>query len=117
MLFVLDVGNTNTVLGVFARGDGANGEPPKYERLVAYWRVATNWTQTVDEYGVLFRNLFAAAEVEPKAIQGIVIASVVPSRASMWGGVCEGYSRTRRLFLEEGIRTGMPVRMPGSKNS
>ncbi|HLK34682.1 MAG TPA: type III pantothenate kinase [Terriglobales bacterium] len=109
MLFVLDVGNTNTVLGVFARSAAKDGESPKYERLVAHWRVATNWTQTVDEYGVLFRNLFAAAEVEPKAIQGIVIASVVPSMNSTLLEVSERYFRTKPLFLEPGVRTGMPV--------
>lgn len=109
MLLVLDVGNTNTVLGVFARSAGANGEAPKYERLVAHWRVATNWTQTVDEYGVLFRNLFAAAEVEVKAIQAIVIASVVPSMDSTLREVCERYFRVKPLFLEPGVKTGMPV--------
>ncbi|MGE5207531.1 MAG: type III pantothenate kinase [Chlamydiota bacterium] len=109
MLFVLDVGNTNTVLGVFARSESANGEMTKYERLVAHWRVATNWTQTVDEYGVLFRNLFAAADIEPKAIQGIVIASVVPSMDSTLREVSERYFRTKPLFLEPGVRTGMPV--------
>jgi len=109
MLLVLDVGNTNTVLGVFARGESANGEAAKFERLVAHWRVATNWTQTVDEYGVLFRNLFAAADVEPKSIQGIVIASVVPSMDSTLREVSERYFRTKPLFLEPGVRTGMPV--------
>ena len=109
MLLVLDVGNTNTVLGVFARSAGADGDAAKYARLVAHWRVATNWTQTVDEYGVLFRNLFAAAEVEVKAIQAIVIASVVPSMDSTLREVCERYFRVKPLFLEPGVKTGMPV--------
>jgi len=52
MLLVLDVGNTNTVLGVFERSAGDAG--PQYERLLANWRVTTSKTQTVDEYGVLF---------------------------------------------------------------
>src|SRR5579863_8336272 len=83
MLLVLDVGNTNTVLGVFARaensstGDGID-ETPRYERLLANWRVATSRTGTVDEYGVLFRNLFSMAGLESKGIHGIVISSVVP---------------------------------------
>ena len=60
MLLVLDVGNTNTVLGVFAKAARDwGGESPHYESLAANWRVATIATQTVDEYGVLFRNLFA----------------------------------------------------------
>jgi len=86
MLLVLDVGNTNTVLGVFARvakvapsaSRGAGAESHGYELLVANWRVATVATQTVDEYGVLFRNLFAMDNLEAKGIHGIVISSVVP---------------------------------------
>jgi type III pantothenate kinase len=107
MLLVLDVGNTNTVLGVFAKNKDA--APDHYDRLVAHWRVATNWTQTVDEYGVLFRNLFAAADIEVSAIHGIVVSSVVPPMDSTLREVCERYFRTKPLFLEPGVRTGMPV--------
>src|ERR1700730_5275288 len=77
MLLVLDVGNTNTVLGVFESPIGfeSTGKAP---RLVAHWRVATIQTQTVDEYGVLFRKLFAMERVQVEEIRGIVISSVVP---------------------------------------
>jgi type III pantothenate kinase len=111
MLLVLDVGNTNTVLGVFARAANAQpaGEARHYERLVANWRVTTRATQTVDEYGVLFRNLFAMAELEAKAIGGIIISSVVPPLDSTLRGVCESYFNTNPLFVEPGIKTGMPV--------
>jgi type III pantothenate kinase len=105
MLLVLDVGNTNTVLGVFAKPVGS----PHYERLVANWRVATVATQTVDEYGVLFRNLFAMDNLEAKGIHGIVISSVVPPLDSTLGQVCERYFSTKPLFIEPGIKTGMPV--------
>jgi len=117
MLLVLDVGNTNTVLGVFAKtakaGTGTNrsseAEPPCYELLVANWRVATIATQTVDEYGVLFRNLFAMGNLEAKGIHGIVISSVVPPLDSTLGQVCERYFSTKPLFIEPGVKTGMPV--------
>jgi type III pantothenate kinase len=115
MLLVLDVGNTNTVLGVFARaakvhpGVGGMGAALRYELLVANWRVATIATQTVDEYGVLFRNLFAMAELEAKAIGGIIISSVVPPLDSTLRSVCERYFNTKPLFVEPGIKTGMPV--------
>jgi len=102
MLLVLDVGNTNTVLGVFAVGNG-KGE------LVAHWRVATIQTQTVDEYGVLFRNLFATADIKVAAIKGIIISSVVPPMDSVLREVCEGYFHTKPLFVEPGVKTGMPV--------
>jgi type III pantothenate kinase len=108
MLLVLDVGNTNTNLGVFDRAGDGDG---RYARLVASWRVATNRTQTVDEYGVLFRNLFAVDNIEVGGIQGIAVASVVPPLDSTLRQVCERYFRLHPLFLEPGIRTGMPVRI------
>ncbi len=114
MLLVLDVGNTNTVLGVFARvakvhAGGDLDEPPRYERLLAHWRVATTRTGTVDEYGVLFRNLFSMAGLEVKGIHGIVISSVVPPLDPVLRQVCEGYFNLRPLFIEPGVKTGMPV--------
>jgi type III pantothenate kinase len=108
MLLVLDVGNTNTVLGVFAASK-ATAESPHYERLVANWRVATVATQTVDEYGVLFRNLFAMDSLEATGIHGIVISSVVPPLDSTLAQVCERYFSTKPLFIEPGVKTGMPV--------
>jgi type III pantothenate kinase len=109
MLLVLDVGNTNTVLGVFAKAVGATAEAPHYERLLANWRVSTIATQTVDEYGVLFRNLFAMGNLEVKGIHGIVISSVVPPLDSTLEQVCERYFSTKPLFIEPGVKTGMPV--------
>ena len=105
MLLVIDVGNTNTVLGVFeakpAKGAAA--------RLLAHWRVSTAKTQMVDEYGVLFRNLFAMHGLEVSSVQGIVISSVVPPLDSTLREVCERYFHSRALFIEPGIKTGMPV--------
>jgi type III pantothenate kinase len=113
MLFVLDVGNTNTVLGVFARSEKPhpNGEnsAPHYERLVANWRVATRQGSTVDEYGVLFRNLFSMASLEASAIHGIVISSVVPPLDPVLRQVCERYFNSKPLLIEPGVKTGMPV--------
>lgn len=109
MLFVLDVGNTNTVLGVFSKAENEASRSMHYELLVANWRVATIATQTVDEYGVLFRNLFAMDKIEVKAIHGIVISSVVPPLDSTLRQVCERYFNTKPLFIEPGVKTGMPV--------
>lgn len=116
MLLVLDVGNTNTVLGVFARVakvDAAKTSERdtsgRYELLVANWRVATIATQTVDEYGVLFRNLFAMDKLEVAGIHGIVISSVVPPLDSTLRQLCERYFSTKPLFVGPGVKTGMPV--------
>lgn len=110
MLLVLDVGNTNTVLGVFDRGEGGgDSNSHQHGRLKANWRVATVATQTVDEYGVLFRNLFAMDQVEVRNIRGIVISSVVPPLDSTLRQVCEKYFGVSPLFIEPGVKTGMPV--------
>ena len=117
MLLVIDVGNTNTVLGVFEQGPksdpGGNGSAApasaQFDRLVANWRVATIKTQTVDEYGVLFRNLFAMANLEANGIRGIMISSVVPPLDFTLRQVCERYFNTKPLFVEPGVKTGMPV--------
>ena len=107
MLLVLDVGNTNTVLGVFEPKPGET--PAKHGRLIAHWRVTTIKAQTVDEYGVLFRNLFAMNGLEVASIKGIVISSVVPPLDSTLREVCERYFRIKPLFIEPGVKTGMPV--------
>src|SRR5580693_10526931 len=107
MLLVLDVGNTNTVLGVFEAATGGDGT--QYGPLIANWRVSTTKTQTVDEYGVLFRNLFAMHGLEVGSVQGIVISSVVPPLDSTLREVCEKYFQSRPLFIEPGVKTGMPV--------
>jgi type III pantothenate kinase len=113
MLLVLDVGNTNTVLGVFdpqsKAGSVHNSASHPNGRLVANWRVATVATQTVDEYGVLFRNLFAMDELQVTNIRGIVISSVVPPLDSTLRQVCEKYFGVTPLFVEPGVKTGMPV--------
>src|SRR5690242_12578221 len=99
MLLVLDVGNTNTVLGVYATDD--NGVAGKGD-LKAHWRVTSTRTQTVDEYGVLFRNLFSMKNIDPAAIKGIVISSVVPPMDSTLREVCERYFGVKPMFIEPG---------------
>ena len=69
MLLTIDVGNTETKLGLF---DGEEHE------LVHHWRVTTDVHRTPDEYGVLFMQLFASAGVTPGRVREIVVASVVP---------------------------------------
>jgi type III pantothenate kinase len=105
MLLLLDVGNTNTVLGLY----GAEDASQKYSCLLAHWRVATIRTQTVDEYGVLCRNLFAMDNLESKSVRAIAISSVVPPMDSTLREVCERYFHLKPLFIEPGIKTGMPV--------
>ncbi len=109
MLLVIDVGNTNTVLGVFRSSNEQPGVAPRYDQMVAHWRVGTVRTQMADEYGVLFRNLFAMESIDPREVKAIVLASVVPPIDSTLREVCERYFQVKPLFIEPGVKTGMPV--------
>jgi type III pantothenate kinase len=104
MLLALDVGNTNTVLGLYT--DPASSQSGE---LVAHWRVSTHRTQTVDEYGVLFTNLFNLHGLSTGQVHHIIISSVVPPVDSTLAQVCESYFKIKPLFVEPGIKTGMPV--------
>ena len=98
MLLTIDVGNTNTVLGVF-RG----------EELIANWRLTTARQQTVDEYGVLTRNLLTLAELDRDGISGVIISSVVPPVNWTLGEMARIYLGKKALFVEPGVKTGMAV--------
>lgn len=98
MLLALDAGNTNTVLGVF-----------RQKEMVAHWRLTTARDQTIDEYGILTRNLFTLAGLEPREIGGVIISSVVPPLNSTLAGMAERYFNHKALFVEPGIKTGMAV--------
>ncbi|HMH13822.1 MAG TPA: type III pantothenate kinase [Edaphobacter sp.] len=103
MLLALDVGNTNTVLGLFNLAEGAPAE------LVANWRITTSRTYTADEFGVLLRNLFALRGLEIGVVTGIVISSVVPPLDSMLRQMFELYFHVKPLFVEPGVKTGLPI--------
>src|ERR1700746_2627222 len=98
MLLTIDVGNTNTVLGVF-RGT----------ELIANWRLTTAREQTGDEYGVLTRNLFTLAGLDRNDITGVIISSVVPPVNWTLGETARVYFGKKALFVEMGVKTGMAV--------
>ncbi|MBU1277431.1 MAG: type III pantothenate kinase [Proteobacteria bacterium] len=98
MLLAIDVGNTNTVMGVFSD-----------ERLVADWRIRTERECTRDELGVLFSNLFAASPVPMGSIEGVIISTVVPPLTSTYEGFCHRYFALNPLMVGPGIKTGMPI--------
>src|SRR5213082_1453857 len=98
MLLTIDVGNTNTVLGVF-RGT----------ELIANWRLTTAREQTVDEYGVLTRNLFTLAGLDRNDITGVIISSVVPPVNRTLAEMSRVYFGKKALFVEMGVKTGMAV--------
>jgi type III pantothenate kinase len=116
MLLALDVGNTNTVLGLYridgtepAPGSPATGPGGGGGALAAHWRVTTHRSRTVDEYGVLFVNLFDMHGLATTQVTHIIVASVVPPVDSTLRRVCEKYFNVEPMFVEPGIKTGMPM--------
>lgn len=98
MLLVIDIGNTNTSLGVF---DG--------ERLLAHWRLTTARSRTVDEWGVHARNLFALAALDFKSINAIAVASVVPPLDFTLKQMAETYFHLTPLFIDHSLDTGVRI--------
>ncbi len=104
MLLALDVGNTNIVLGLYRMGP--EGVEPE---VVASWRVTTPRSHTSDEFGLLLKSLFALRGLNLASVEGIAIASVVPPLDSALRQMCEIYFKVKPLFIEPGVKTGVPV--------
>ena len=98
MLLAIDIGNTNTSLGVF---DG--------DKLLAHWRLTTERARTGDEWGVLARNLFELTGLDFKSINAIAIASVVPPLNFPLNRMAEVYFHVTPLFVDHTIDTGVPI--------
>ncbi len=98
MLLVIDVGNTHTVLGIFSGDD-----------LIFNWRLSTSNERTVDEYGILARNLFSIAGISFEKVHGIAISSVVPTLNDILEEMSKSYFHIEPLFVQPGIKTGMPI--------
>jgi len=98
MLLVMDVGNTNTVLGVYA-GD----------EIVARWRLTTERDRTIDEYGILCRNLFTLAKLDFTAIKAIAISSVVPTLNFTLYKMAITYFHLEPLFVEPEKNSGIKI--------
>jgi len=98
MLLTIDVGNTNTVLGVHEGSE-----------IRSHWRLTTRREQTADEYGILVRSLFSASGLEPKQVEGVALASVVPPLTPVLVTLARVYLGHDPLVIEPGVRTGMPI--------
>jgi len=98
MLLTIDVGNTNTVLGVF---EGS--------QLLVHWRLTTRREQTADEYGILVRNLFASSGLSPDSIEAVALASVVPPLTPVLVALARQYLSHEPLVVGPGVKTGMPI--------
>ena len=98
MLLCIDVGNTNTVLGIF---EGA--------KLVEQWRVDTSHARTSDEWGILARQLLSTSGVDPARVRAIAVSSVVPPLGQALERMAERWFGVKPLFVGPGVKTGMPI--------
>lgn len=104
MILVIDVGNTNTVLGVY-----------QDETLVHHWRLATSRQKTEDEYAMTVRSLFDHAGLQFQDIDGIVISSVVPPMMFSLEQMCKKYFHVTPMIIGPGIKTGLNIKYDNPK--
>jgi type III pantothenate kinase len=110
MLLAIDVGNTNTVLGIF-----------EGEEVIEHWRIATVPDRTADEIAVVLRGLLEQSAAfkgsrQDGGIKGIALCSTVPSVLHEMREMCRRYYReVPAVIVEPGVKTGVPVRMDNPK--
>jgi type III pantothenate kinase len=98
LLLVIDVGNSNIVLGIY-----------RQEQLVRNWRVSTDKSKTPDEYGILIHDLFRLTGIEFSDVTDIIISSVVPTLTGVLEKLSRDYFGRRPHIVGPGIKTGMPI--------
>jgi len=104
MILVIDVGNTNIVIGIYHQ-----------KELLHHWRLSTNRSATVDEYGIMIDNLFRYAEIQVKHIDGVIVSSVVPPLMFVLESLCTKYIKKAPLIVGPGVKTGLNIRYENPK--
>lgn len=99
MILVMDVGNTNIVLGIYKEKD-----------LIYSWRLSTSKDKTSDEYGIQIMQLFDFAQVKKGEITAVVISSVVPPLMNALEDMTFKYFGHKPLIVGPGVKTSMPIR-------
>ena len=98
MLLVIDVGNSNTVLGIYAG-----------TKLKKDWRVGTDKYRTVDEYAMLINDLFSLSGLGFADLSDVIISCVVPPMQDILGKLCRQYLQLTPYVVGPGMKTGMPI--------
>lgn len=104
MILVLDVGNTNIVLGVY-----------KDRNLIADWRLATDSKRTADEYGIQVMQLFIQKKLDTSDVEGVIISSVVPNIMYTVEHMIRKYFNFTPLIVGPGIKTGINIKYDNPK--
>ena len=98
MLLVIDVGNTNTVLGLY-----------RDQELLRDWRVTTDKVRTVDEYATFIHQLFHLSGFHFHDVKDVIVSCVVPPMVHTIEGLCQQYFKLKPYIVGPGIKTGMPI--------
>jgi type III pantothenate kinase len=98
LLLVVDVGNTNTVLGLY---DG--------DELVEHWRISTTPRTTTDELGILYLSLFGAHGIDTKRVFASIVSCVVPPMVHPIRRACRRYFDTEPVFVTPTTDTGIKI--------
>ena len=98
MLLVIDVGNSNIVLGIYAS-----------DALMHHWRISTDKSRTSDEYGIMLQSLFSLASLSFLQIKAIIISSVVPPLTGVLETLCRDFFSLPPYIVGPGIKTGMQI--------
>ena len=99
MILVFDVGNTNTVVGVFDD-----------KELLRHWRIRTDVLRTGDEYAMQLYSLFSFYQLDMSRVGAVVISSVVPSLMMELENLSEQYFHSKPLVVNPGIKTGLAIK-------
>ncbi|WP_326910490.1 type III pantothenate kinase [Sedimentibacter sp. MB31-C6] len=98
MVLVVDIGNTNIVVGVY-----------KNDELIGNWRMVTRSEKTSDEYGIFILNLLKYENIDYKKINGVIVSSVVPNVMHSFQNAMKKYFNIDPLIVGPGIKTGITI--------
>ena len=104
MLLAIDIGNSNTVLGVFDDG-----------KLLTNWRIETDPNKSADEYGMLVRQLFSYDNLSMGDVKDVIISTVVPSVLFTLQHMSQKYFNRRAIVVESGVKTGLIIKYDNPK--
>lgn len=104
MVLLVDVGNTNIVLGVH---DGDN--------YITSWRISTDAKKTSDEYGIQVMQLFAQSKLKTECIEGIIISSVVPNIMHSLENMLKKCFKIQPIIVGPGVKTGINIKYDNPK--
>jgi len=104
MLLCMDIGNTNTVLGL-----------TEGEKILSHWRIRTERDLTADEMGMVVNNLFQSSGFAMKDVAHTIVSCVVPPLLNPIEAFCRRYFDIRPMIVGPGLKTGMPIRYENPK--